>query len=81
MSAEIPEMTAEELAQARKCVDAWIRAEPELERIRRQEIRQTDTAKSMPAFDGLFESAVLHYPALPTSGLIEQQRLFGKLKK
>lgn len=75
------EMTAEEKARAQKCVDAWRRAGPELERMRRKDIRQADTARSIPAFDGLFEGAIRDFPAKPTSGLVEQQRWFGRAKR
>ena len=72
----IPEMTAEERARAQQCVDAWRRAGPELERMRRDDIRHADTARSIPAFDGAFEGAVRDFPPKPTSGLVEQQRFF-----
>jgi len=74
----IPEMTSEEKARARLCVEAWRRAGPELERMRRQDIRHADTARSIPAFDGLFEGAVREFPPKPTSGLVEQQLCFGR---
>jgi demethoxyubiquinone hydroxylase (CLK1/Coq7/Cat5 family) len=74
-------MTAEEKARAQKCVEAWRRAGPELERMRRDEIRHADTALSIPAFDGLFEGAIRDFPARPTSGLVEQQRFFRRAKR
>ena len=77
----VAEMTAEERAHAQKCVDAWRRAGPELERMRREDIRRADTARSIPAFDGLFESAVRDFPAKLTSGLVEQQRYFHRGKR
>jgi hypothetical protein len=77
----VAEMTAEEKARAQQCVDAWRRAGPELERMRREEIRRTDTARSIPAFDGLFEGAIRDFPAKPASGLVEQQRWFHQAKR
>lgn len=77
----IPEMTAEEKARARKCVDAWQQVGPELERMRREDIRHADTALSIPAFDGLFEGAIRDFPAKQTSGLVEQQRFFRRAKR
>jgi hypothetical protein len=74
----VAEMTEQEMADARKWVAAWKRAAPELERMRRQDIRDADTIRSMPAFDGLFEAAVRDFPPKPTSGLVEQQRFFRK---
>ena len=75
------DMTAKEKSLALKWVRAWRRAGPELERIRREEIRRADTARSIPAFDGLFEAAVRDFPPHPTSGLVEQQRRFRRAKK
>jgi hypothetical protein len=77
----VAEMTVEEKSQARQWIGAWQRAGPEMERMRREEIRQADTAGSIPAFDGLFEGAVRDFPASPTSGLVEQQRCFHRAKK
>lgn len=77
----VSEMSEQEKAQAKQWVEAWRRAGPELERMRREEIRRTDTAQSIPAFDGAFEGAVRDFPAKPTSGLIEQQRCFGRVKR
>ena len=69
-------MTAEERQLARRWAQTWKEAGPELEAFRRQEIRATDTPRSIPAFDGLFERAVRDFPPKPTSGLVEQHRLF-----
>jgi hypothetical protein len=49
--------------------------------MRREDIRQADTARSIPAFDGLFEGAIRAFPPKPTSGLVEQQRWFGRAKR
>ena len=77
----VPEMTVAEQARARKCIDAWRRAGPELERMRREDIRHADTMRSIPAFDGLFEGAIRDFPAKPMSGLVEQQRCFRQAKR
>lgn len=66
-----------EQQMARRWMDAWRMAAPELDRQRRQEIRQADTGRAIQVFDGLFEAAVRDHPPAPTSGLIEQQRDFG----
>jgi hypothetical protein len=77
----VAEMTEQEKARVRQCIAAWQRAGPELERMRRDDIRRADTAASIPTFDGLFENAVLNYPSKPTSGLVEQQRCFHRAKR
>ena len=76
----VAEMIAEEKARAKQWIEAWRRAGPELERMRREDIRGADTAQSIPAFDGAFEGAVRDFPPKPTSGLVEQQRWFHHAK-
>lgn len=77
----VPEMTAEERAHAQEWVAAWRRAGPELERMRREEIRHAEKTSSISAFDGLFEGAIRDCPAKPTSGLVEQQRWFCRARR
>lgn len=74
-------MTATEQANARRWGQAWKEAGPLLEQIRADEIRATDTRKSIAAFDGLFEAAVRDFPPGNTSGLVEQQRWFHSRRK
>jgi hypothetical protein len=62
-------------------VAAWRRAGPELERLRRDELRHTDTQRALENLAGAFESCRLHRKPLPTSGLIEQQRRFQRVAK
>lgn len=77
----VAKTTAKNLAQAKIWVEAWKRAAPELERMRREEIRRADTESAIPVFDGLFESAIEANPPGPMCGLVEQQRLFGRLRR
>ena len=77
----VAEMTEQERARALTWINAWKRAGPEMEKMRREDIRQADTASSIPAFDGLFENAVRNFPPKQTSGLVEQQRDFQRSKK
>ena len=71
--------SAEQLAQGRQWVRTWQRAGPELDRIRREELRAAD---AYAAIARLLGPASYHEPPRapkPTSGLIEQQRLFLKM--
>ncbi|MFH1719389.1 MAG: hypothetical protein ABIF19_18715 [Planctomycetota bacterium] len=56
----------------------WHSAADVLERLRIEAIRRSDTAAAIEQLSDAFESARLHYPAAPTSGLVEQQRLFSR---
>lgn len=58
----------------------WQKAGPELERIRREELIHTDVSQAIELLDDAFRSALIHYPPVATSGLIEQQRWFMRLK-
>jgi hypothetical protein len=65
----------------REWVAAWKKAGPDLQRIRLEEIRTADTRAVIESLDAAFRSALLHYPPIPYSGLIEQQKLFQRLKQ
>ena len=60
-------------------VAIWIRAGKELEAIRIREIKCVDTGTAIHSLGDAFESAVLHHPLAVSSGMIEMQRLFGRV--
>jgi hypothetical protein len=59
-------------------VNGWRTASKELEKLRVEAIRHSDTATAIEQLSDAFESARLHYPPATTSGLVEQQRLFSR---
>jgi hypothetical protein len=64
----------------RRWVETWQRAGVELERIRRAELQSVDTKQAVRQLfgaSGLQPSA----PAPPTSGLIEQQAWFARVRR
>lgn len=72
----------EHIAQARRWVENWKETGPELERIRRREIRATDTPTALSALSSAFAAALFLNPKpRPSSGLVEQQRLFSRWRK
>lgn len=73
-------MTKKERAMTKKWVEIWKRAGPELERIRLEEVRNTDTTRAILILNDAFESARRIQPASKTSGLVEQQALFMKAR-
>jgi hypothetical protein len=58
----------------------WEEAAPVLEQLREEAIRNADTAAAIEQLSDAFESARLHWPPPTTSGLVEQQRLFARLR-
>jgi hypothetical protein len=71
-------MTSEE---AREFVERWRKAGPELEKVRREELRALTDAEARELFRSLLELASLHRQNRPTSGLVQQQRLFQKARQ
>ena len=69
-------MTEEELRQAKLWVETWKRAGPLLELQREEEVRTCDTSRAIQSLRGCFLDARARFPVDPTSGLVEQQRLF-----
>jgi len=61
----------------RRWVDTWRRAGEELERLRRAEIESVDTREAVRQ---IFGSEMPASPAAPTSGLVEQQAWFARLR-
>jgi hypothetical protein len=73
--------TPEQIALGRRWVKAWKDAGPELERIRREELRGLDARKAIALLCGPADYRVAPRAPKPTSGLVEQQRWFGKLPR
>jgi hypothetical protein len=69
----------EEVAAGRRWVQTWREAAPRLEAIRRRELRQLDAFTAISRLCGAADYREPPRAARPTSGLIEQQRLFAKL--
>jgi hypothetical protein len=68
--------TPQQLAVARRWVETWKTTGAELERIRRQEIRQLDTYRSIELLCASADYTVAPRAPKPTSGLVEQQSWF-----
>lgn len=77
----MPDIMADrDTEELRRWVERWAKAGPELERIRREELDRVDVRQAIEALEDAFLSALLHFPPQPSSGLLEQQRLFRGLK-
>lgn len=71
----------EQLALGRRWVQAWKDAAPHLERIRREELRQLDAHAAIALLCGPADYGTAPRAPKPTSGLIEQQRVFAKMAR
>lgn len=64
----------------RRWVENWRQADRQLERLRAEEIRNSDTTAAIEQLSDTFESARRQWKPPTTSGLVEQQRLFARLR-
>jgi len=70
---------ADDLAIRRRWAETWRKAAPALEEIRRRELKLTDTQEAIRQIFG--DGALPDLPpASATSGLVEQQALFARLR-
>lgn len=65
----------------RRWVETWKRAGPELEAIRREEVRNANNIEALDALEGLFNHATRTMPPRETSGMVEMQKYFAKLRR
>lgn len=73
-------MNEAEQESIRRWLADWKAAGLLLERFRVEAIRNSDTAAAIEQLSDAFESALRHYPPATTSGLVEQQHLFARLR-
>ncbi len=73
-------MDEREKQRVRQWIRNWEAARPTLERLRDEAIRNTDTTAAIEQLNDAYESARLHWKPPATSGLVEQQRWFAKLR-
>ncbi|MBI1784892.1 hypothetical protein HYR69_07095 [Candidatus Sumerlaeota bacterium] len=73
--------TPEQIEQGKKWVRTWREAGEALEQIRREELRHLDARHALELLCGPADYTVPPRAPKPTSGLIEQQRLFMKARR
>ena len=67
--------------QIKKWVETWERAGRALDEVKRRELRAYDYFKNQAMIDEMLQWAVDHQEVRLTTGLVEQQRLFMKMRK
>jgi hypothetical protein len=65
----------------RRWVETWKQAGPELEAIRREEIRTQDNLKVLALLEDAFNHGLATTPLRPGSGMVEMQAWFQKLRR
>ena len=70
--------TPEQIAHGKQWVQAWRKAGPVLEQLRRDELRRLDGSKAIALLYGPADYRTPPRAPKPSSGLIEQQRWFMK---
>jgi hypothetical protein len=73
-------MSLKDNGNARRWMEAWRTAGPELEHIRREEIRNADTRRFVEVTSGILSGMQPDLPLRQSSGLVEQQRLFRRMR-
>jgi len=73
-------MTESEKSRIRTWIECWRRAGPELEKMRREDIRGGDTRRFVEICSGMLEATHKRMPQPESSGLVEQQALFRKMR-
>jgi hypothetical protein len=74
-------LSPEELDGVKQYVEKWRIAGPELEKLRRQELRTLDAFKTIDLLRHSAEYTVPPRMPRATSGLVEQQRWFMKMSR
>ncbi len=81
MSEVDSERSPQEIAQLRQWVENWKTTGPILARIRREELRKLDTFRAISHLLGPIDFTQEPFIPKPTSGLVQQQAWFKKLKR
>ena len=72
-------MTSDTKSELRAFVGAWQIASERLEALRREHLRAVEVSDHIEALAGAFE-ATLQGPVRKSSGLVEQQKVFARMK-
>jgi len=70
----------EERETIRRWAETWEDAGPHLELVRRQDIERADTQEALAMLESAFNHATRSLPPRPSSGLVEMQHWFAKLR-
>jgi hypothetical protein len=74
-------VTETERQRIKERIAQWAAAAPVMQALRDEEVRRTDTGDAILQLNDAFASSLLHDAARETSGLVEQQAWFGRLRR
>ena len=74
-------MVDKDKSRMKEWISRWEKTGRVLEKIKREEMTRINTPQSIELLNDAFESALWLHQWVPSSGLIEQQRLFMKVKR
>ncbi len=74
-------MKEREKADMLEWIRGWEKAGAVMEQTRRHELDHVDVQHAIESLDDAFESALLHSPVRPASGLIELQAWFARARQ
>lgn len=74
-------MIKNERENLRRFVSRWREKGEFLEKLKLREFRRSNLEQTILSLSDASDSALKFYPPKPTSGLIEMQKLFAKIKK
>ncbi len=74
-------MNMDDRERIRRWVQTWKEAGPKLEAIRRREIRDADNLQVLASLESAFNHAARTMPPRQTSGMVEMQKWFAKLRR
>ena len=72
-------MVSDEKEDLRAYVERWRLASAKIEELRRKDLRNVNVAEHIEAMNGAFEAA-LSTQTRSTSGLVEQQAIFARMR-
>ena len=73
-------MASDDKNELRAFVDRWRTASARLDDLRRRDLLDVNVAGRIEALNGAFEAALANRPVRKTSGLVEQQAIFSRLR-
>ena len=74
-------MKKQDQKMIKKWVNTWEQAGSALAEVRQKELSNFDYAKNLPVLDAMLQWACDHKQPRLTSGLVEQQRYFMKIRE